>query len=210
MLARVFVVIAAVLGGAAAFAQGEPPLGQIVSGVLIVDTERLYLESEYGQRIRVALDERARALQAENDRIERQLIAEEQSLTERRPSMSVEAFRAEAAAFDTKVQDIRRARDAAISALEQARVQARDRFYEDVRTVVGQLMLERGAVVLLDRRTVYLAVGAADITAEAVRRIDETLLDGAAPVPDETPEIVAPEAEAGSDPEPAAEDDGGE
>ena len=171
--------------------------------MLIVDTERLYLDSEYGQRIRVALDERARALQSENERIEQQLIAEEQSLTERRPAMSVEAFRAEAEAFDTKVQEIRRARDAAINALEQARIVARDQFYDDVRTVVGQLMLERGAVVLLDRRTVYLAVGSADITAEAVRRIDEALVEGEAQDDGSTPEIVAPEP--APEPEPQAE-----
>lgn len=180
-------------GGAARAQEGAPQFP-----VLIVDSERLFQESDYGRAIRAALDEAARLLQAENDEIQTQLIEEERSLTERRPTMSVEDFRAEAAAFDAKVQAIRRARDAKIAELEQAQIDGREQFFDDVRGIVGRLMLDRGAVVLLDRRSVFLALGAADITAQAIARIDDELMRG--PDPEPAPEgLVVPDTTDGSD-----------
>lgn len=164
-------LVALLLGSGVAAQEQTAP-----AQVLIIDSERLYLESGYGRSIIDFIEEQAAALQAENDVIEDQLIQEERSLAERRADMPVDDFRAEATAFDEKVQQIRRARDAKIAQLEQTRLAGRDQFRDDVRGIVGRLMLERGAVVLLDRRTVFLAVGTADITAEAIARIDAELL----------------------------------
>ena len=194
MLWRGLILALALSFGGAAPAQEEAPQFP----VLIVDSERLFQESDYGRAIRAALDEAARLLQAENDEIQTQLIEEERSLTERRPTMSVEDFRAEAAAFDAKVQAIRRARDAKIAELEQAQIDGREQFFDDVRGIVGRLMLDRGAVVLLDRRSVFLALGAADITAQAIARIDDELMRG--PDPEPAPEgLVVPDTTDGSD-----------
>jgi len=166
-----FILLAALFWGGAATAQDA-----VSPQVLIIDSDRLYIDSAYGRAIRAELEQAAVALQAENDTIQARLIEEERSLTERRPTMSVDDFRAEAAAFDEKVQDIRRARDAKIAELEQARTDGRDQFYDDVRGIVGRLMLDRGAVVLLDRRSVFLALGSADVTALAIARIDGELM----------------------------------
>ncbi|WP_083484258.1 OmpH family outer membrane protein [Loktanella sp. 3ANDIMAR09] len=154
--------------------------------ILIVDYDRLYIDSAYAQQIRAALDADAEALKAENDRIVAALTDEERSLTLRRPTMTAEAFRAEADAFDTKVQAIRRARDAKEVELQRARSAARDEFFVSVRDVVGQLMLERGASLILDRRSVFLALAASDITDEAVARIDAVMMQsGQAPDADQ-------------------------
>ena len=48
--------------------------------VLVIDPERVYAESERGQAIRAELDAIAAEVQAENDRIVQDLIAEEQDL----------------------------------------------------------------------------------------------------------------------------------
>ncbi|MBS1303644.1 OmpH family outer membrane protein [Loktanella sp. SALINAS62] len=150
--------------------------------ILIVDYDRLYLDSTYAQTIREGLDADAAALKAENDRIVAALTDEERSLTLRRPTMTADAFREEAEAFDIKVQAIRRARDAKEVELQRARAAAREEFFASVRDVVGQLMLERGASVILDRRSVFLALAASDITDEAVDRIDAVMLEtGQAP-----------------------------
>ena len=118
----------------------------------------------------------AEALSAENDRIVEALTEEERSLTERRPRMTPEAFRAEAEAFDTKVQEIRRARDAKEVALQNARGTAREQFFEQTRGLIGGLMVERGGAVILDRRTVFLALSAIDITQDSITLIDATLM----------------------------------
>ena len=42
-------------------------------------------------------------------------------------------------------------------------------------------MLERGASLILDRRSVFLALSASDVTEVAIQRIDAALLDPATP-----------------------------
>ena len=166
-------------------AQQLPALGVPVSQVVVVDTDELFRATLYGKRVAADLAERARALQVENDRITADLTAEEQSLTERRPDMDPAAFRAEAAEFDSRVQGIRRARDAAIAAFEADRDNAPRLFLERVRTTLGELMVERGAVAMLDQRIVFLSLSSVDITKAAIARIDASLGDGTVDAPDQ-------------------------
>lgn len=167
------------------------------SSVLIIDNDVLFLNTIYGQRIISELDIAAAAIQAENDRIVAELVAEESSLTDRRPTMDVAAFRAAAAAFDTKAQDLRRERDAARDSLVTRRSRERAVFFDRVHPIIGRLMLERNATVVLDRRTVFLAVGSADITQEAIALVNDTLGDGTREVPDglTADPLIAPEAD---------------
>lgn len=151
--------------------QSSPP-------VLIVDSDRLFLETLYGQRLAAELAKQAAELQAENDRIVESLTLEERSLTIRRPEMTPEAFRAEAEAFDRKVQDVRRVRDAKNVELQVANAEARSRFEQRVQGIVASIMLERGAVLVLEQRNVVLSVRAANISDDAIVRIDAELGTG--------------------------------
>ena len=109
---------------------------------------------------------------------EQTLTEEERSLTQRRPSMTPEAFRAEADAFDEKVQEVRRARDAKNSELQAASARARAEFEERVQSVIVDVMLDRGALMVMDQRNVILSVRAANITDDVIVRIDAALGDG--------------------------------
>lgn len=158
---------------------GQPAVAQGAdTPILIVDRERLYIETLYGRRIAAELADMAAELQSENDRIVAQLTNEERSLTLLRPEMTPEEFRAAAAAFDSKVQDVRRVRDAKTVDLQLANAEARARFEERVQGIVANIMLERGAVMVLEQRNVFLSVRAANITDDAITRIDAQLGDG--------------------------------
>lgn len=146
--------------------------------ILIIDSERLYFETLYGRRLARDLAEQAAEVQAENDQIVETLTQEERSLTLRRPSMTPEEFRAEADAFDEKVQEVRRARDAKNSELQTASAAARAEFEERVQGVIVDVMLERGALMVMDQRSVILSVRAANITDDLIVRIDAALGDG--------------------------------
>ncbi len=159
-------------------AQEASGLGTTLSNVVVIDTDELYRGTKMGQHIVASLEERARALQAENEQITAALTAEEKSLTERRGAMDPALFRKEAADFNTRVQGIRRARDAAIAAFEAERDAAPRVFLERVRNVIGDLMIERGAVAVLDQRIVFLSLSSADITRAAIARIDQVMGDG--------------------------------
>lgn len=146
--------------------------------VLIVDSDRLFFETLYGRKIAADLSQQVAALQAENDRIVESLTQEERSLTLRRPQMTPEDFRAAAAAFDDKVQDVRRVRDAKNIELQVANAEARARFEDRVQGIVANIMIERGAVIVLEQRNVVLSVRAANMTDDAIARIDAELGDG--------------------------------
>jgi Skp family chaperone for outer membrane proteins len=146
--------------------------------ILIIDSERLFFETQYGRRIATDLAAMTAELQAENDAIVADLTEEESSLTDRRATMDPAAFREEAAAFDAKVQEVRRNRDAKNGELAAEAARARTEFEERVQAIVGNLMLERGATMVLEQRNVVLSVRAANITDAAIARIDEELGDG--------------------------------
>ena len=188
-LARLAVVCTGLIASPA-FSQQAPIGEQVQSSVLIIDNDVLFLNSLYGKRIIAELDEAAIAVQAENDRIVAALVAEESSLTDRRPTMDAEAFRTAATAFDAKAQEFRQERDAARDALVTRRGTERAAFFDRVHPIIGQLMLERNASVVLDRRSVFLAIGSADITQEAIALVNETLGDGSETA---LPDPVAPE-----------------
>lgn len=156
--------------------QGSP--SQLRSPVLTVDADRIFEDTLFGQRIVEDLNAVGERLTAQNRRIEAELTAEENALTVQRATMEPEAFREAADAFDTRVQDIRREQDAKERAFQQALSQGRDAFYSAATQVMGQLMVDAGAVVILDRRAVFLSVGLVDITDEAIAAIDRQLVDG--------------------------------
>lgn len=97
------------------------PLDLAGSPILIIDQERLFAESSLGGRISAEIEAATVALAEENRRIEAELIAEELDLTERRPGLPPEEFRALADAFDEKVQRIRSEQDNKDRELQQRR-----------------------------------------------------------------------------------------
>ncbi|MBI1418015.1 MAG: OmpH family outer membrane protein [Limimaricola sp.] len=173
---------AALLGLApvAAPAQGtaaQPPLLQ--GGLLTIDPDRLFTQSLFGKRVLADAQSQTEALAAENRQIEAQLTAEEKDLTAKRPKMSPQDFRVEADAFDAKVQDIRKQQDAKERALQDIVTKGREAFFNAARPELGRLMLSRGAVAILDRRSLFLSVAVIDITDAAISAIDNAIGDGA-------------------------------
>lgn len=160
------------------------------SPVLMIDFEEVFSRSIFGQRVRDEVRAETEELAAQNRRIEAALDAEEKSLTERRPTMSVEDFRAEAEAFDEKVEGIRQAQDAKERALLQATPEAREALLRASTPIIGQLMADRGGAIVLDRRSVLIAIDAIDITDEAIEAIDAAIGEGESTIPD----IIEPEA----------------
>jgi Skp family chaperone for outer membrane proteins len=175
------------------------------SPILVLDQDRMLTDTAVADRIAAEVDRRASELAAENRAIEAELSAEELALTERRKTLPVDEFRALADAFDAKVQRIRAEQDAKERALQQMREQERQGFLRRVTPILAEIVRERGALLMLDRRTVLLSADAIDITDEAIARIDAAL--AAAPAGDGILAPVLPETrpDAAPDPVPAPE-----
>lgn len=152
------------------------------SPVVTVDQDRLFEESAWGRRVVAEVERRSAALAAENRAIEEDLVAEEQELTDLRPEMEPDAFRARATDFDERVQRLRSEQDAKAVALAEFREAEQQRFFAAVGDVLTEVVTERGAVAVLDRRAIILSIESIDITDEVIARVDTTLGDGASGV----------------------------
>jgi Skp family chaperone for outer membrane proteins len=159
------------------------PNTQIAPSIVTVDVDSLFTQSEFGRRIGQLYTEGREALALENRRIAGALRDEELTLAQQRPDMEPDVFLAEAEAFNDKAQGIRRAQDAKERDLEETLTNGRDQFLEAARPILGQLMVDRGAFAILDRRSVLLSLGSIDVTEAALERIDAAMGDGSQLVP---------------------------
>ncbi len=153
-------------------------LGVVQSDVLVIDIERLLSETAYGKRLQSEIEAARDALIARNDRIAAELEAEERALTEKRATTEPGAFREMADAFDAKVTEQRRESERLSRELERRRDLAPVQFMRVVQPVLGEVLQEAGAVVLLDVRSVILRAEVADVTDLAIARIDARIGPG--------------------------------
>jgi len=151
--------------------------------ILLIDSERLFLSSDFGMRVAREIEARGNDLAAENRQIEAELAAAEQELTDRRALMTPEAFEPLADAFDTRVQETRQAQAAKSRALNVQLEREREAFLNAAGPVLQELMSDVGASVVLDRRTVFISTISADITSAAISRLNADLGEGVAADP---------------------------
>ena len=97
-----------------------PAQGGVISPVLTIDSERLFRDSAFGQRVTREIEVESEQLATENREIEAALEAEERELTEKRSQMKPAQFRLLADAFDEKVQRTRAEQAAKNRALSEA------------------------------------------------------------------------------------------
>ncbi|MEM6759238.1 MAG: OmpH family outer membrane protein [Pseudomonadota bacterium] len=181
MLGRIWVALAFVL----CFAHAGDAQQLLRGPIAIIDPERFYLDSAFGQSILTEIDSRNRALAAENREIEAQLEAEERELKELRPTLTPEEFRDLADAFDARVQAIRREREAESRAISVLLDENRDQFLQAAQPVLEGLMREIGAAVVLDVNFVYASASTIDITDRAIAGVNAVLSNAPGTAPEE-------------------------
>lgn len=169
--------------GLAVHAQARIPepgqdLGTIQSEILTLDPDRLFSQTEVGQRLTEQYEAERDRLIASNRELEAELRAEEQALTEARKTMTPKEFRKKADAFDTKVRSIRQENDRKARDLERGREIAPLTLMRMAEPILIQLMRDTGGKIILDNRQVLLRADAIDITDLAIARVDEAIGDG--------------------------------
>ncbi len=169
-LAFAFATLLAGVGAPAAVAQDDTVT--IPSPILTIDQDRLLSETRSGAALSKDVEDRAAALSEENARIEADLIERERSLTEQRPSLTPEEFRALADAFNDDVSRIRAEQDEKARAVARAQEEAQQQFLSQAAGIISDIVREEGALIVLDRRDVFLSADRIDITDEAIARIN--------------------------------------
>lgn len=163
-------------GLAAALALALPVQAQQTpSPILTLDQDRFFLESDFGKAALERERKATAALEQENKRIEAELVAEEQALTEQRKTLSPADFTAKADAFDAKVERIRSEQDAKAQVLTESRDKDRKEFLKVAVPVLGGLLGDKQAVAIIDKNQVIVALSAIDITDEAIAKVNAEL-----------------------------------
>lgn len=162
---------------------GQAGAQDVAAPLLTLDQDRFFLESDFGkaavERERVA----GAALEQENKRIEAELVAEEQRLTDERKSLPAAEFSAKAEAFDQKVERIRTEQDAKARKLTDARDADRKAFLQAAVPVLGELLGKKQATAILDKNLVIVSLSAVDVTDEAIAAVNEALAEEPPPAP---------------------------
>jgi Skp family chaperone for outer membrane proteins len=181
-------VLLAMLLAGPVFAQNLPLSGPLAvpDPILTIDQDRLFTESAYGRATISKLEAEQTDLLAENRKIETALEEEERNLTERRKTLPAAEFKALAEAFDTRVEGIRAAQVEKDRKSRGAVEENQKRFYAAAFPVIGQLMQDMGASVVLDKQTIILSLQRIDVTDAAIARIDAAIGDGSK-LPDVAP-----------------------
>lgn len=179
---RAFLVLAVALLGvgvlAPSWAVAQQTAAESVSQIVTIDRFRLFSETAYGRRVVAAVEvERARLAQ-ETRAAEADLAQEEKLLTDQRGTLEPKDFRILADAFDKKVSALRAEGQAREEEFVSVLEREQSAFFERIGPILGELVRELGAVVIIDRRAVLLTARNIDITEMAIRRIDEELGDG--------------------------------
>lgn len=146
--------------------------------ILTLDQDALYLSSAWGGRAQAQLDAEGTKITAENERLTELLSTEEARLTQQRAELAAAEFRRLAEDFDTRATTIRRERAQAVQRLNEWADADRAAFFRAALPVMGQLMQDRGAVAVLDRRTVFVSLDAIDVTGQLVTLLDQRIGDG--------------------------------
>jgi Skp family chaperone for outer membrane proteins len=166
-------------------------IGVIQSDVLVIDPERMLLDSDYGKRLQGEIQAERDRLIAYNEKIAQELEAEEQRLTALRSTTPANEFRELADAFDQRVEELRLESERLSRELERRRELIPIQFMRVVQPVLSELLNEANAMVMIDARTVMLHTSAADVTDLAVQRINAAI--GAGPLaPEAAPDQPAP------------------
>lgn len=176
---------------ALALALAAPALGQSLSlqPFLIINQERLLTGSRTGQALLEEEGKRRDALSREARALDAAFEAEERELTEKRPTLPAEEFRALSDAFDERVVKARRDQDARASQLAQEFDQSRRAFYSRVAPILVALMDRAGAKAVFDENSVLLADQSLNITDAVIAEIDSVPADGQGTEPTTEPTI---------------------
>ncbi|WP_406870353.1 OmpH family outer membrane protein [Thioclava sp. 'Guangxiensis'] len=176
--------------------------------ILTLDWDELYQSSEWARRVKQQLARETASLGSENKRIADDLVSEEKSLTQRRASMTPQAFQKAAAEFDKKATDIRAAQKAKAEALAHQVEAEQQAFLKAALPLLDDLLREKGAQIVIDRRVIIRGLSQIDVTDDMRDIVDAKLGSG---IPQPVPEELggtAPDPASGADSEAAAPKDG--
>ena len=151
----------------------QPVSGIEKSTIFTVDMNKLLKLSNFGKDIVYRNNLARLSLQNENEALKAELLLEEKALSDLRKELSVDDFRVKAIEFDKKVTIIRAEQSKKEDILVNNIRQEEANFYKNIYPLLYELLSDRGGLVLMDQRNVFLWDSSIDLTDEAIVVIDK-------------------------------------
>ena len=166
-------IVLAVLGPGLGLALGRAGADEVV--FLVVSRKRLLNDTAHARALLKAEIVLNAELQRRIDAIKAELAAEEQELTELRPTLGRATFTARIAAFDRKVRRLRREAQQYAAALQNAFRAERRKMIKALNPLLEEIRAAHGAGVILDTDLALVSDPALDITDEVIARFNATV-----------------------------------
>lgn len=143
--------------------------------IIVVDYLQVVRDAAATQSIQAAIDTVRAAYQEEFGALEQELREIEQRLTEERATLEPEELMARRTEFEERVTEAQREARNRRLLLERAQGHAMEQVQNALLDVIAEIANERGANLVLGKSQIVLVDSTLDVTAEALRRLDERL-----------------------------------
>lgn len=183
------IVIGASALASAAFAQqpsapaaaAPAPAPQARSGglppviIALFDKEALFRESAAGKDFRKQLEELRNKFQGDLAHQQEELKKKDADLRNRQALLSAEAFEAERKKFEAEVQTAQSKFEERNREIQGAIATAEQEIFKATTPILGEIMRQKGATLLLDKAAALISANDFDITSEVVKKLDTQL-----------------------------------
>ncbi len=143
--------------------------------ILVVDYRQVLQDAVATRSVQTALESVRAAYQEEFVALEQELRQINQDLAEDRATLGPEEMAQRRAEFEQRVAEAQREAGSRRIALEGAQSRAMEQVQAVLLEVIAEIMRERGANMVLGKSQIVWVDSALDISAEALRRLDERL-----------------------------------
>jgi outer membrane protein len=165
--------IAALLLATATLSLTAPASAEVKIG--IIDTRKVLEESDAGKSLASQLKSRQEALQNEATAFEKKLKAEEEDIVSKRKDLKAEEFDARKKAFEQELQKSRQTVLTKSSDLDSARRKALGQLQQNLAKAAADIASAKQLNMILDRQFVVIAQPEMDMTAEVLKKLNETV-----------------------------------
>ncbi len=145
------------------------------ANILVVDTVRIQEQAAAAKSMQTQIRDFETKLQAQAKSAEEKLKAEEVALKQQQTLLAPEQFDVKRREFETRVGDEQRKLQQAQQDMQVAVRTAQGTLLKALEPILKELMTERGANLMVDRRMVLTSSDSLDVTAAVIERLNKKL-----------------------------------
>ena len=183
MMVRCFIALCALLpllpplaGAAMAAAKGSKPAASITGPVIaVLDVQQVLRRAAAAKSIRLAMDAKRKAFEAEISTERKIIQAAEQKLRKQSTILSPEAINEKRRELENNISDFRRKAEQRRGTLNRAFTGATRILRNEMAKVLAALMKERKITITLARKAVLVFDQRLNVTDEVLRLLDKSL-----------------------------------